>query len=80
MIVVAVLLVVALVVTVTVGAGLLRSERRQHARERDLLLNQLLNVVGKPWQPAPADEPAPSAPEPEREPPRFSTDAEVLSY
>jgi hypothetical protein len=33
-----------------------RSSQRQHARERELLINQLCNVVGRPWSPAPADE------------------------
>lgn len=32
----------------------LRVERRQAARERDLLTNQLLHAARKPWQPAPA--------------------------
>ncbi len=30
---------------------------RQHARERDLLMNQLLNLAGKPWQPPPSEPP-----------------------
>jgi hypothetical protein len=37
-------------------ASIVRQERRQHFRERDLLLNQLLHAVGNPWQPAPAEE------------------------
>lgn len=36
--------------------GLLRSKERAHARREDLLLNQLLHAVGRPWQAAPADE------------------------
>lgn len=48
-----------IVVICVVFAGVLRSTTRQQARERDLLLNQLLNLAGKPWQPAPAQaEPA----------------------
>lgn len=43
----------------------LRGQERAHARREDLILNQLLNSVGKPWQPAPADE---RTPEPEPEP------------
>lgn len=43
-------------VIVAAGTGLLRWLIRAHARERDLLLNQLLNLAGKPWQPAPADD------------------------
>lgn len=34
----------------------LRNERRESTNERRLLTNQLLNSVGRPWQPAPADE------------------------
>lgn len=30
-------------------------ERRAHARERDLLVNQVCNLAGKAWLPAPAD-------------------------
>lgn len=52
------------VVAVWLCMTILRQERREHARERDLLTNQLLNSVGKPWQQAPADE---RAPEPEVE-------------
>jgi hypothetical protein len=38
-----------------------RSMQRQYARERELLVNQLCNVVGRPWAPAPADEWEPEA-------------------
>lgn len=31
-----------------------KSERREHARERDLLVNQMCALAGKPWQEAPA--------------------------
>ena len=34
----------------------IRSLTRSHARREDLLINQLCNAVGRPWQPAPADE------------------------
>lgn len=47
-------LVAAWCITLSAAMQLARSERRQHARERDLMLNQLLNLAGKPWQPAPA--------------------------
>ena len=43
-----------LLTTITVFAGLVRSQQRSHARREDLLLNQMLNLAGKPWQPAPA--------------------------
>lgn len=42
------------VIVVWVCIRLLRTERREHARERELLTNQLLNLAGKPWQEAPA--------------------------
>lgn len=59
---VALALVAALAVAVVVFGQLLRSERRAAARERDLLLNQLLHAVDKPWQTAPADEREPPQP------------------
>lgn len=34
-------------------------ERHEHARERDLLLNQLLHAAGKTWQPPPAADETP---------------------
>lgn len=54
---------------VVVFAGLVRSLTRSHARREDLLLNQMLNLAGKPWQPAPASE----SPEPVEVEPRFWT-------
>lgn len=65
---VALALVGLLVVTVVGFANLLRAQQRAHTRERDLLLNQLLNTVGKPWLPAPADDRAPDQPPAEWEP------------
>lgn len=59
MTIVALALVACITILVVAFTGLLRSERRSSARERDLLLNQLLNLAGKPWQPAPADTPGP---------------------
>lgn len=49
------LLAAALVVVVVVDAGVVRSLIRQHARERDLMLNQMLNLAGRPWQPPPSE-------------------------
>ena len=51
-------LALAAVLAVTIGsfAGVLRSRDRAHARERDLMLNKLLHLAGKPWQEAPAVE------------------------
>jgi hypothetical protein len=40
----------------TLYGATIRSLTRQQARERDLLLNQLYNAVGRPWQPAPSSE------------------------
>ena len=37
-------------------SALIRSRDRQHARERELLLNKLLHLAGRPWLEAPADE------------------------
>lgn len=43
---------------------LLRSERRDHKNERQLLLNQILHLTGKPWQQAPANSEPPADEEP----------------
>lgn len=56
MLYVALVLAAALVATVLAFAGLVRSLIRQQARERDLLINQLLHATGNAWQPAPAAE------------------------
>lgn len=52
----ALVLAAALVATVVAFAGIVRSLIRQHARERDLLINQMLHATGRAWQPAPAVE------------------------
>lgn len=31
-------------------------ERRQHAREREMLLNQIMHLAGRTWAPPPADD------------------------
>lgn len=54
MFVVSLALIAALIVVSLVFANLLRIERRQSARERDLIVNQLLHAFGRPWQEAPA--------------------------
>lgn len=46
---------VVVVVLVIAFAGLFKSLSRDHARRENLLLNQLLHAVDRPWQPAPAD-------------------------
>jgi hypothetical protein len=53
---VALALAAALVAVVASFAGVVRSLIRQHARERDLLINQLLHATGNAWQPSPAAE------------------------
>jgi len=35
--------------------GLIARLQRQNDRARDLLLNQMLNLAGKPWQPPPIE-------------------------
>lgn len=60
--------VLALTVALLEGfsfAAVIRSLTRQQARERDLLINQMCSLAGRPWQPAPArgdpvPEPVPS--------------------
>lgn len=42
---------------VVVFGNLLRIERRQSARREDLLINQVCNLAGRPWQQAPASIP-----------------------
>lgn len=37
-------------------ASLIRSLIRQHARERELLLNQIMHLAGRTWTPPPADQ------------------------
>lgn len=40
--------------TVYLSFRLIRGERREHARERALLVDQVCNLAGKPWTPPPA--------------------------
>lgn len=40
--------------TVASCSALIARQARQHARERMLLVNQLLHLSGRPWQEAPA--------------------------
>jgi len=47
----------ALVALAVVFAGLVRSLLRQQARERDLLLNKVMFLAGRTWEPPPADLP-----------------------
>lgn len=67
MTVVAVALVALLAVTVLLSARERRSLVRQQARERELLLNQIMHLAGRTWTPPPADNAwAPPADEVER--------------
>jgi hypothetical protein len=69
-------LAAALVVVVVAFVGLIRSMSRAAARREDLLVNQLCNLAGAPWQKAPADERVTWG---EQEPPareRFTTSPE----
>lgn len=50
------ILSVALIVAVAVFAQALRGQAREHARERQLLVNQVLHLSGRTWQPPPADD------------------------
>jgi hypothetical protein len=50
---VALALAAALILSVLGLAGVLRSLIRSHARERDLLINQILHLSGRTWQAPP---------------------------
>jgi len=39
-------------------AAMVRGLVRQQARERELLLNQIMHLAGRTWQPPPSPEPA----------------------
>jgi hypothetical protein len=48
-------------VTALALASVVRSLVRQQARERDLLINQVMHLSNKTWTPPPAREPQPEA-------------------
>lgn len=54
------LIVLALIATniiaVVASGGVIRSLTRSHARERDLLVNQVMHLAGKSWTPPPAEQ------------------------
>ena len=54
MIYVAVAEAAALIGVAFAFAGVLRGLTREHARERNLILNQLLHLAGRTWEPPPA--------------------------
>lgn len=49
--------VAALVVVTVLFLRQIDRQQRQHARERDLLTNQLMHLAGRTWTSPPADEP-----------------------
>lgn len=55
MLVVALGAVAALCVNAAVFAGVIRGVIRQQARERELLLNQLMHLSGRTWTPPPSE-------------------------
>lgn len=55
MIYVACLALVGLVVVALAFAQVIRQLIREHARERQLMLNQLMHLAGRTWEPAPVD-------------------------
>lgn len=63
MIAVTLAVVLLAAVAIATGGSLLRSLVRQHARERDLMLNQIMHLADHTWSPPPAAEPKPK-PEP----------------
>ena len=81
MIYVAILNAAALVAAVIAFAGLIRSLIRQHARERDLLVNQLCHLAGRTWTAPPARDPEPAEPvEPRWVDPNQLSDDELLAF
>lgn len=64
LLVVAVAAVLAETLTVFAFLRVQRSTSREAARERDRLVNQLCNLAGRPWEPAPADDYEVPQPEP----------------
>ena len=63
---------IVLAVSTVVFASIVRSLIRQAARERDLLLNQLMHLAGRTWQEPPAQvQTAPALMEEDTEPGRF---------
>lgn len=53
---IAALLIVALLVSTALHVQLLRMKEREHHRERQMLIAQLLHATGKTWTTPPAEE------------------------
>lgn len=49
-------LIVLNVVTIVLFGGIIKSLARSHARERGLLIDQLMHLAGKSWTPPPAEQ------------------------
>lgn len=60
MIYVALLEAVAVVVVALTFAKVAHWQMREHARERTLMLNQLLHLAGRTWEPPPAADAQPT--------------------
>ena len=65
----------ALAVVAIVFGNLLRVTQRQASRERDLLVNQLCNLAGRPW----AEPPSFRAPEVVPEPDTWAIPEQMVS-
>lgn len=57
MIYIAIASIVALALVATAAMHTVGRMLREHARERNLMLNQLLHLAGRTWQPPPTAEP-----------------------
>ena len=55
---VAISALVVLAFAIYMAGALVRGMVRQQARERELLLNQIMHLAGRTWQPPPSPEPA----------------------
>lgn len=55
---VAIAALVVLAFALYLSAALFRNLVRQQARERELLLNQIMHLAGRTWQPPPEPQPA----------------------
>jgi hypothetical protein len=74
-VVIASVAVVANAITALAYSRSQRNMQRQHARERELLLNQLCNLAGKPW----VEPPSYRMPEPDVDVERYVTSPEQLA-
>lgn len=63
-------------IALIIVAGAARALIREHARERNLILNQLLHATGRTWQPPPVEawDPPPTRQETVRQPEQMPAD------